>query len=134
MAVFIIYHHFHFFISLIIYRLGAIVGVIGPNGAGKSTLIKMIMGKEKADSGTFTVGETVKLAVVDQVRSSILFFILLLIIILQHNTSYYNTLFSIIFNHSTMISCTLLYCAFILFSCFIFYIIFYCITIYCIIL
>jgi energy-dependent translational throttle protein EttA len=44
------------------------VGVVGPNGAGKSTLIKMIMGKEKADSGSFVVGETVRLAVVDQVR------------------------------------------------------------------
>ena len=43
------------------------MGVIGPNGAGKSTLIKMIMGKEKADSGSFVVGETVRLAVVDQV-------------------------------------------------------------------
>lgn len=50
---------------------GAIVGVIGPNGAGKSTLIKMILGKEKADSGTFTVGETVKLAVVDQDRDNL---------------------------------------------------------------
>ena len=43
------------------------MGVIGPNGAGKSTLIKMIMGKEKADSGSLVVGETVRLAVVDQV-------------------------------------------------------------------
>lgn len=50
---------------------GAIVGVIGPNGAGKSTLIKMIMGKEKADSGSFVVGETVRLAVVDQVSISL---------------------------------------------------------------
>jgi ABC-type multidrug transport system ATPase subunit len=53
--------------NLIITFTGAIVGVIGPNGAGKSTLIKMIMGKEKADSGSFVVGETVRLAVVDQV-------------------------------------------------------------------
>ena len=45
--------------------------VIGPNGAGKSTLIKMILGKEKPDSGTFTVGSTVKLAVVDQDRDSL---------------------------------------------------------------
>jgi ATPase subunit of ABC transporter with duplicated ATPase domains len=57
--------------NLIILFTGAIVGVIGPNGAGKSTLIKMIMGKEKADSGSFVVGETVRLAVVDQVSISI---------------------------------------------------------------
>lgn len=50
---------------------GAIVGVIGPNGAGKSTLIKMIQGKEKPDSGEFTVGSTVKLAIVDQDRDSL---------------------------------------------------------------
>lgn len=50
---------------------GAIVGVIGPNGAGKSTLIKMILGKEKADSGVFSVGDTVKLAVVDQDRDNL---------------------------------------------------------------
>ena len=43
-----------------------IVGVIGPNGAGKTTLFKLIMGLEKPDSGTFKVGETVKLAYVDQ--------------------------------------------------------------------
>lgn len=43
-----------------------IVGIIGPNGAGKTTLFKMIIGKEKPDSGTFTVGETVKIAYVDQ--------------------------------------------------------------------
>ncbi len=43
-----------------------IVGIIGPNGAGKTTLFKMIIGKEKADSGTFTVGETVRIAYVDQ--------------------------------------------------------------------
>lgn len=43
-----------------------IVGVIGPNGAGKTTLFKMIIGKEKPDSGTFEVGETVKIAYVDQ--------------------------------------------------------------------
>lgn len=47
---------------------GAIVGVVGPNGAGKSTLIKMILGRVQADSGTFTVGDTVKVAVVDQDR------------------------------------------------------------------
>lgn len=43
-----------------------IVGIIGPNGAGKTTLFKMIIGKEKPDSGTFSVGETVKIAYVDQ--------------------------------------------------------------------
>ncbi len=47
---------------------GGIVGVIGPNGAGKSTLFKMIIGQEQADSGTFKVGETVKLGYVDQGR------------------------------------------------------------------
>lgn len=47
---------------------GGIVGVIGPNGAGKTTLFNMIVGKDKADSGTFKVGETVKLAYVDQSR------------------------------------------------------------------
>ena len=43
-----------------------IVGVIGPNGAGKTTLFRMIMGLEQPDAGTFEVGETVKLAYVDQ--------------------------------------------------------------------
>jgi energy-dependent translational throttle protein EttA len=43
-----------------------IVGIIGPNGAGKTTLFKMIMGKEKPDAGSFEVGETVKIAYVDQ--------------------------------------------------------------------
>ncbi len=43
-----------------------IVGIIGPNGAGKTTLFKMITGQEKPDSGTFNVGETVKIAYVDQ--------------------------------------------------------------------
>ncbi len=43
-----------------------IVGVIGPNGAGKTTLFRMIMGLETADEGTFEVGETVKIAYVDQ--------------------------------------------------------------------
>jgi ATP-binding cassette ChvD family protein len=43
-----------------------IVGVIGPNGAGKTTLFRMILGKEKPDSGTLTIGETVKIAYVDQ--------------------------------------------------------------------
>ncbi len=45
---------------------GAIMGVIGPNGAGKTTLFRMITGQETPDSGTFTVGSTVKLAYVDQ--------------------------------------------------------------------
>lgn len=43
-----------------------IVGIIGPNGAGKTTLFKMITGAEKPDAGTFSVGETVKIAYVDQ--------------------------------------------------------------------
>jgi energy-dependent translational throttle protein EttA len=43
-----------------------IVGIIGPNGAGKTTLFKMIIGKETPDDGTFNVGETVKIAYVDQ--------------------------------------------------------------------
>jgi len=47
---------------------GGIVGVIGPNGAGKTTLFKMITGKEKPDSGTIRLGETVKLSYVDQSR------------------------------------------------------------------
>ncbi len=47
---------------------GGIVGVIGPNGAGKTTLFRMIMDLEKPDSGTFKVGETVKLGYVDQNR------------------------------------------------------------------
>ncbi|NHE55504.1 energy-dependent translational throttle protein EttA [Cyclobacterium plantarum] len=45
---------------------GGIVGVIGPNGAGKSTLFNMITGKEKPDAGHFEIGETVKIAYVDQ--------------------------------------------------------------------
>lgn len=47
---------------------GAIVGIIGPNGAGKTTLFRMITGKDEPDSGTVEVGETVKLAYVDQSR------------------------------------------------------------------
>jgi ATP-binding cassette ChvD family protein len=47
---------------------GGIVGVIGPNGAGKSTLFRMITGQEQADGGSIRVGETVKLAYVDQSR------------------------------------------------------------------
>lgn len=48
-----------------------IVGVIGPNGAGKTTLFKLIMGQEQPDKGTFSVGETVKVAYVDQGHSGI---------------------------------------------------------------
>jgi sulfate-transporting ATPase len=50
---------------------GAIVGIIGPNGAGKSTLFKMIAGKEQPDSGTVKIGQTVKIAHVDQSRDSL---------------------------------------------------------------
>ena len=50
---------------------GAIVGIIGPNGAGKSTLFRMITGQEKPDSGTITMGSTVKLAYVDQSRDKL---------------------------------------------------------------
>ena len=50
---------------------GAIVGVIGPNGAGKSTLFKMILGKEKPDSGEIEIGQTVKISTVDQMRDSL---------------------------------------------------------------
>ncbi|RDI53453.1 energy-dependent translational throttle protein EttA [Flavobacterium glaciei] len=48
-----------------------IVGIIGPNGAGKSTIFKMIMGEEKSDSGEFSIGDTVKIAYVDQAHSNI---------------------------------------------------------------
>ncbi|HEX9163644.1 MAG TPA: energy-dependent translational throttle protein EttA [Thermoanaerobaculia bacterium] len=48
---------------------GGIIGVIGPNGAGKTTLFRMIIGEEKPDAGTMRVGETVKLAYVDQSRT-----------------------------------------------------------------
>ena len=48
-----------------------IVGVIGPNGAGKTTLFRMIIGSEKADKGTFSVGETVKIGYVDQQHTEI---------------------------------------------------------------
>ena len=50
---------------------GAIVGVIGPNGAGKTTLFRMITGQETPDTGTFKVGETVKLGYVDQSRDAL---------------------------------------------------------------
>ncbi|HJQ11234.1 MAG TPA: energy-dependent translational throttle protein EttA [Gemmatimonadaceae bacterium] len=47
---------------------GGIVGIIGPNGAGKTTLFRMIVGSETADDGTLTIGDTVKIAYVDQAR------------------------------------------------------------------
>jgi ATP-binding cassette ChvD family protein len=50
---------------------GGIVGIIGPNGAGKTTLFRMVTGQEAADTGTFKVGETVKLGYVDQSRDSL---------------------------------------------------------------
>jgi ATPase subunit of ABC transporter with duplicated ATPase domains len=50
---------------------GSIVGVIGPNGAGKTTMLKMITGKEKPDSGTIKIGETVQLSYVDQSRDTL---------------------------------------------------------------
>ncbi len=48
-----------------------IVGIIGPNGAGKTTIFKMIMGEEKPDKGSFSVGETAQIAYVDQSHSNI---------------------------------------------------------------
>jgi energy-dependent translational throttle protein EttA len=50
---------------------GGIVGIIGPNGAGKTTLFRMITGEEKPDSGTLRLGDTVKLAHVDQSRDTL---------------------------------------------------------------
>jgi len=50
---------------------GGIVGVIGPNGAGKTTLFRMITGQEQPDAGTIKIGETVKLAYVDQSRETL---------------------------------------------------------------
>ena len=50
---------------------GGIVGVIGPNGAGKTTLFRMLVGQEKPDAGTLRVGDTVKLAYVDQSRDTL---------------------------------------------------------------
>lgn len=50
---------------------GGIVGIIGPNGAGKTTLFRMMAGFEKPDSGTVTIGQTVQLAYVDQMRDNL---------------------------------------------------------------
>jgi len=50
---------------------GAIVGIIGPNGAGKSTLFKLIAGREQPDSGEVVIGQTVKMAFVDQSRDAL---------------------------------------------------------------
>jgi sulfate-transporting ATPase len=50
---------------------GAIVGIIGPNGAGKSTLFRMICGQDKPDSGEVKIGQTVKIAFVDQSRDAL---------------------------------------------------------------
>ena len=50
---------------------GAIVGVIGPNGAGKSTLFRMILGREQPDSGKITIGHTVQLVAVEQLRDAL---------------------------------------------------------------
>lgn len=63
----------HLLIENLSFKLppGGIVGVIGPNGAGKTTLFKMITGHEQPDSGTFKVGDTVKLGYVDQSRDSL---------------------------------------------------------------
>lgn len=57
-------------LSFVLPQAG-IVGIIGPNGAGKSTIFKMIMGEQTADAGTFEIGETVKIAYVDQSHSNI---------------------------------------------------------------
>ena len=50
---------------------GAIVGIIGSNGAGKSTLFKLIIGKEKPDSGTVSIGQTVRMSLIDQSREGL---------------------------------------------------------------
>lgn len=62
----LLYEHLNFSLPQ-----GGIVGIIGPNGAGKTTLFRMIMGLEKPNSGTFEVGETVKISYVDQMHSNI---------------------------------------------------------------
>src|SRR5579859_2717048 len=63
----------HLLIESLDFRLppGGIVGVIGPNGAGKTTLFRMITGAEKPDSGSFRIGDTVKLGYVDQSRDTL---------------------------------------------------------------
>jgi len=63
----------HLLIEELSFRLppGGIVGIIGPNGAGKTTLFRMITDQEKPDSGSFRVGETVKLGYVDQSRDTL---------------------------------------------------------------
>jgi len=50
---------------------GGIVGIIGPNGAGKTTLFRMVTGQESPDSGTIRIGDTVKIACVDQSRDAL---------------------------------------------------------------
>ncbi len=50
---------------------GSIIGVVGPNGAGKTTLLRLITGQEKPDSGTIRIGDTVKMAYVDQSRETL---------------------------------------------------------------
>ncbi len=50
---------------------GAVVGIVGPNGAGKTTLFRMITGQEKPDGGTLKIGETVKLAYLEQTRDTL---------------------------------------------------------------
>lgn len=62
----LLYENLHFDVPA-----GAIVGLIGPNGAGKTTLFRMIVGQECPDTGTVTIGETVKLAYVDQSRADL---------------------------------------------------------------
>ena len=57
----------------LVFRLprGVIVGIVGPNGAGKSTLFKILVGQESLDEGNLTIGETVKIAYVDQSRDDL---------------------------------------------------------------
>lgn len=62
----LLYENLHFDVPA-----GAIVGLIGPNGAGKTTLFRMIVGQECPDTGAVTIGETVKLAYVDQSRADL---------------------------------------------------------------